>query len=106
MRIWIEIVAPPGHFGSQQWPFPAFVGTVMPVATTAEVKELSGMWLGPKSDEQAYVVELGDVVVSLRAKGESRAADFWQAVMDARQGQYVRFERNVCKLVPGPPYSI
>lgn len=102
-RLWIEIVTPPGCFGSQQWPFLAFVGAVIPVMTRAEVEQLpEGTWLGPLLDELGYVVRLCEVIVSLRAIKQDQAADFWQAVIDASQAQHVRFERSVCKLVQGP----
>lgn len=102
-RQWIEIVSVPKSFGPQEWPFDDLVGTVMPVLTESEVGQLPVLtWIGPELDEQGYVVSLCDVVVSLQALGQDRAAGFWQAMIDADQGLYVRFERSVCRFVDAP----
>lgn len=96
----------PKSFGPQEWPFDDLVGAIMPVLTEAEVGQLpAGTWAGPELDEQGYVVSLCDVVVSLQALGKSRAVGFWQAVIDADQAQYVRFERSACKFVDGPIFD-
>ncbi len=103
MRQWVEIFVPPPSFGPEQWPFDALVGIVVPVMTETEVKELPlEEWLGPELAEPSYVVWLPDVVVSLQAVKQNRAAWFWQAVMDAKQLRRIRFGHSVCRLVNSP----
>ena len=102
-RQWIEVMVAPKSFGPQEWPFDDLVGAIMPVLTEAEVGPLpAGTWAGPELDEQGFVVSLCNVVVSLQALGQDRAVGFWQAMIDADQGRYVRFERSVCELVDAP----
>ncbi len=103
MRQWIEIFGPPPGFGPEQWPFDDLVGVVVPIMAEAEVGQLPAEeWFGPELAEPSYVVWLLDVVVSLQAVKQNRAAWFWQAVMDADQLRHIRFGHSVCRLVNGP----